>query len=254
MSYFGKYPVCHEPFTYFASIYDEFQRHKPYNEWVNHLIALFKKYRENVSNILEIGCGTGTISYLLSNNGYNVVGIDSSQEMINIARAKYGDNIQFYCQDARMLKINNNFDCCIAIYDVFNYLLFEKDLKRVFDNIFKILINDGLFIFDINSKYDLLHSYQENLYQTGDRYRCYSEYEILEKGKSIVQFTFKFYPPKGKSYYIELHRKRGYKRNEIKKILKSSKFKLINVFDGFSFKKARKKTRQFLFIAKKDSK
>ncbi|MHA1274881.1 MAG: hypothetical protein ACTSQS_15810 [Promethearchaeota archaeon] len=38
MSYFGKYPVCHEPFTYFASIYDEFQRHKPYNEWVNHLI------------------------------------------------------------------------------------------------------------------------------------------------------------------------------------------------------------------------
>ena len=81
-----------DAYTGFAAVYDELMDNIPYEEWGKYLIDLLNEYGIKDGIVLDLGCGTGNITEILANNGYDMIGVDNSQEMLNIAMEKRGDD------------------------------------------------------------------------------------------------------------------------------------------------------------------
>ena len=182
-----------EAYTGFAQVYDTFMDDTPYEEWSHFLLALLQKHREgrrdpvlcgtipadgkgtgnnyaietddNVikenlhqeqNTILDLGCGTGTLTQLLAAQGYDMIGIDNAQEMLQIAiekRDSAGLDILYLLQDMRTFELYGTVGAVISVCDSVNYLLEEEEIVQTFRLVNNYLFPQGLFIFDFNTVY-----------------------------------------------------------------------------------------------------
>ena len=95
-----------EAYTSFASVYDTFMDDVPYEEWGEYLHGLLKEYGINDGLVLDLGCGTGTMTELLADLGYDMIGVDNSEDMLEIAlekKVKSGHDILYLQQDMRII-------------------------------------------------------------------------------------------------------------------------------------------------------
>ena len=129
---------------------------------------MLKNQKTKVSNILELGCGSGNITKHLLDRGYEVVGIDISEQMLELATQKlstYGDKIILMEQDIRDLDFEiYEIDCILAVNDTFNYILEKEEVIEVFKFVYDHLKNNGCFIFDISSPHKLKTTLGNNTY------------------------------------------------------------------------------------------
>ena len=91
-----------DAYTGFSSSYDLFMDNIPYDNWSKYLIELLKEYNINDGIVLELGCGTGNITERLAKEGYDMIGIDNSYDMLDVAMEKKFDSeldILYLCQD-----------------------------------------------------------------------------------------------------------------------------------------------------------
>lgn len=164
-----------EAYTDFASVYDIFMDATPYEEWADFLSELIEKYgisvpaekeetqgtaemllRSERNLVLDLGCGTGTLTELLYRKGYDVMGVDNSQEMLNVAMAKKertGSEILYLCQDMRELDLYSTVGTVVCVCDSVNYLLEDEDIIDTFSLVNNYLYPGGIFIFDFNTVY-----------------------------------------------------------------------------------------------------
>ena len=163
-----------EAYTGFAQVYDTFMDDTPYEEWCDYLVGLLEKYRENnyiietdddvtkanlqqeQNSILDLGCGTGTLTELFARQGYDMIGIDNAQEMLQIAmdkREASGLDILYLLQDMREFELYGTVGAVISVCDSVNYLLEEEDVVRTFRLVNNYLYPKGIFIFDFNTVY-----------------------------------------------------------------------------------------------------
>lgn len=165
-----------DAYTDFAQVYDELMDDTPYEEWCAFLIDLFRKYgiddisgekgkREeemdgNLSqernSVLDLGCGTGTLTELLARKGYDMIGVDNAQEMLQIAmekRERSGLDILYLLQDMREFELYGTVGAVISVCDSLNYLLEEDDILQTFRLVNNYLYPQGIFIFDFNTVY-----------------------------------------------------------------------------------------------------
>ena len=107
-----------EPYTNFATVYDMFMDNVPYDQWTDYLVHLLKKHCIHEGLLLELACGTGSMTRRLSNKGYDMIGIDSSEEMLTIARDKSGDeknSILYLCQDMREFELYGTVAAVVSV-------------------------------------------------------------------------------------------------------------------------------------------
>ena len=172
-----------EAYTDFAEVYDTFMDDTPYEEWADFIAGLIEKYgiSKPVRNadcekdimkaeepddesilasernlVLDLGCGTGTLTELLYEKGYDMMGIDNSEEMLRIAmekKEKSGSEILYLCQDMRDLDLYSTVGTVISVCDSINYLLEDEDVEDTFSLVNNYLYPGGLFIFDFNTVY-----------------------------------------------------------------------------------------------------
>lgn len=182
-----------EAYTGFAQVYDTFMDNTPYEEWCAYLTGLLQKYRqdeqtersgESISEgggstgnnyametddnvikenlhqeqntILDLGCGTGTLTMLLAGRGYDMIGIDNAQEMLQIAMEKRdaaGLDILYLLQDMRSFELYGTVGAVISVCDSVNYLLEEEEIVQTFRLVNNYLFPQGIFIFDFNTVY-----------------------------------------------------------------------------------------------------
>lgn len=184
-----------EAYTGFAQVYDTFMDDTPYEEWCAYLVELLEKYRGNLESdtnviarnnasraqeneecddsvineetfckniqqerntILDLGCGTGTLTELLAKRGYDMIGIDNSGEMLQIAMDKRDDaglEILYLQQDMRSFELYGTVGAVVSVCDSVNYLLEEEDVVQTFRLVNNYLYPGGLFIFDFNTVY-----------------------------------------------------------------------------------------------------
>ena len=146
----------------FAYYYDEvITNNTNYDLWVEFV----EPYINKNSNILDLACGTGTFITMLKLKGYNVSGLDLSDEIIEIAKEKAKLNrlsIPFYIADMTNFKLSEKFDLITCFFDSINFLKEKTDIKKMLDSVYKHLNNDGYFIFDIFSK-ELMKEYENNI-------------------------------------------------------------------------------------------
>ncbi len=142
----------------FAGVYDALMKHTDYGKWTDYIEQVFRHYERTPKTIVDLACGTGSITALLARRGYSVIGVDASEDMLDAAREKHrklGLKVPFICQDMRDLSLHRPVDAIICMCDGFNYLLSHQDLERTFSRIYHFLKPGGLLLFDLSTKYKL---------------------------------------------------------------------------------------------------
>lgn len=143
-------------YTDFASVYDILMEHIPYDEWANYIENILKQHDIDKGLVLELGCGTGTMTRKMASKGYDMIGIDLSEEMLSIARQRgegKEDGILYLCQDMREFELYGTVAAVFCVCDSINYMLSQEDLKKVFCLVANYLDSGGLFIFDMDTVY-----------------------------------------------------------------------------------------------------
>ena len=145
-----------EAYTGFAAVYDTFMDNVPYEEWCGYIKSLLMEQGVKEGLVLDLGCGTGSLAELLSAAGYDMIGVDASEEMLELAyekKAVSGSDILYLCQDMRELELYGTVEAVISVCDCMNYILEYEDLVQVFRLVNNYLDPGGVFIFDLNTKY-----------------------------------------------------------------------------------------------------
>lgn len=124
-----------EAYTSFASVYDTFMDNIPYEEWSVYVKELLEEYGVTEGLVLELGCGTGTMTELLASAGYDMIGIDNAEEMLEIALEKKlssGHDILYLLQDMREFELYGTVKAAVSVCDSINYIMEEEELEEVF--------------------------------------------------------------------------------------------------------------------------
>ena len=136
----------------FAYLYDKLTADVEYVKRADYLEDLFKNSMEYKPVLIaDVGCGTGTICNILSDRGYDMIGIDSSYDMLNVAREKSQDkSILYLNQDMTEFELYGTVDVITCMLDSLNYLIEDGEIEEFFKLCHNYLNPEGLLIFDIN--------------------------------------------------------------------------------------------------------
>ncbi|MCI6093425.1 class I SAM-dependent methyltransferase [bacterium] len=249
-----------DAYTSFARVYDTFMDNIPYEEWAVYLTGLLNEYGVNYGLVLDLGCGTGNMTELLAKEGYDMIGVDNAEEMLEIAmekREKSGHDILYLLQDMREFELYGTVRAVVSVCDSVNYIDEEEDLTEVFRLVNNYLDPGGVFIFDFNT----LYKYREIL---GDRTIAenredcsfiwdnyyYEEERINEYELSI------FIREKENLFrrYEETHFQRGYTLDEMIRMIKDSGLEFVTAYDAFTREAPKEDSERIYVIAREKGK
>ena len=138
-----------EQFNLYAQYYDLLYKDKDYKKEAEYVHKMIQKYKPEAKTLLSLGCGTGKYEFELEKFGYEVFGIDLSQQMIDIANQARGDsNSEFIQGDIREIRLDKKFDVVISLFHVMNYQTTNEDLIKAFETAALHLRKNGIFLFD----------------------------------------------------------------------------------------------------------
>lgn len=243
-----------------AYIYDEFMSDAPYESWVSFAKEMFKQSNRQIKQIADLGCGTGEITCRLAKEGYSVVGVDNSSEMLSHAEQKASNqklDIHWLQQDLRTLKGLSNFDTAISFCDVINYITKPEEVKCVFKNVANLLNDQGLFLFDVHSLYHVKQNMVNNTFaEVTDKtsYIWFCE-EGEEPGDMYHDLTFFL---SNKNHYIrfdESHYQKVFSVDIYKQLLDEAGFNVKGVYSDFSIEEEgfSDESERIFFFAEKRS-
>ena len=145
-----------EAYTSFAYVYDTFMDNVPYGEWARHIREKLCEHGVTDGIVLDLGCGTGTMTERLAGYGYDMIGVDNSEEMLELAMEKKtesGYDILYLLQDMRGFELYGTVRAVVSVCDSVNYITEPDELEEVFRLVNNYLDPGGMFIFDFNTIY-----------------------------------------------------------------------------------------------------
>lgn len=230
-----------DAYTSFASVYDTFMDNIPYEEWAEYLVALLKEHQVEEGLVLDLGCGTGSMTELLAQAGYDMIGIDNAEEMLEIAiekREKSGHDILYLLQDMREFELYGTVRAIVSICDSVNYITEEDELVEVFRLVNNYLDPKGMFIFDFNTTY----KYKEVLGDrviAEDREECsfiWNNYYYEEEKINEYELSLFIREEDSDLYrkFQETHFQRAYDLKTIKELIEESGLEYITAHDAFT--------------------
>lgn len=238
-----------------AQVYDKLMhRDINYEEWADYIENLFDRYDINPQLVCDLACGTGNMTIPLARRGYDMTGVDISEEMLNIARDKSeGLDILFLNQNITDLDLYGTMGAFICMIDGLNYILPPKSLLKLFVRIKTCFIDDGgLFIFDISTEYKLknvigsntfIHCGKEIFYSWQNRY-------FEKKRLSDMFLTFFVKDGRGYSRFEERHLQRAHGGKELIWLLKEAGFKTVDTYDALTFNKPQNDSERIVFVCR----
>ena len=206
----------------------------------------------NKGLVLDLGCGTGSLTRLMSNEGYDMIGIDSSVEMLDIARGYGGKNILYIAQDMRDFELYGTVGAIISSCDCINYILEEDELVRVFSLVNNYLDPNGIFIFDFNTKlkYERIGDtvIAEN---QEDASFIWENFYFQEEEINEYDVTF-FLKEKGDMYrkVVEEHYQRAYTLDEVKNCIQKAGLRFVAAFDDYEDRPADNLSERICVVAR----
>ena len=248
-----------ESYTSFARVYDTFMDNVPYQEWADFLDTVLQKYGcfgKNLTanplqdtemeqallsernSVLDLGCGTGTLTELLADKGYDMIGIDNAEEMLEIAmekRMQSGKDILYLLQDMREFELYGTVGAVISVCDSLNYILDEEDMQKVFDLVNNYLYPGGIFVFDFNTVYKYktvigdttiaenredCSFIWDNYYHDEERINEYDLTIFVEEEEKLFR------------RFSETHYQRGYTLDEMKQFVKKAGLEFVTAMDA----------------------
>lgn len=288
-----------EAYTDFAEVYDELMDNTPYGEWCETLAGMIEQYgisrpvrgagdmrpgaepsdaeqgaatqkaaaQQNLEGllasernlVLDLGCGTGTLTELLYARGYDMIGVDNSPAMLNIAmkkREQSGSKILYLLQDMRELELYSTVGTVISVCDSVNYILEEEELVEVFRLVNNYLYPGGLFIFDFNTDY----KYREII---GDatiaenREDCSFIWENYYDGESFLnEYDVTVFVREGGLFrrFTENHVQRGYEPEQMRALVEQAGLRVLEMTDADTRRAVRPESERVCIVAREQGK
>lgn len=275
-----------EAYTDFAYVYDTFMDETPYEKWRDFIVGTIEKYgiskpvkgklpiketeasgQEAVQNslkeeqnlILDLGCGTGTLTEMLADAGYDMIGVDNSPDMLELAMEKRdsrGHETLYLLQDMRKLELYGTVGTVISVCDSLNYILQEEELLQVFKRVENYLFPGGLFLFDFNTVYkyaevmgdmtvaenrETCSFIWENSYYPEEEVNEYEVTVFVREGGASSKCYRKL---------SETHYQRGYTEEQMRRLLEAAGMKIELVLDADTLAETTDKSERIYMAAR----
>ena len=245
-----------EAYTSFAEVYDTFMDNVPYEEWADYLEERLKEYGVKDGLVLELGCGTGSMTELLAEKGYDMIGVDNSEDMLEIAmekRIESGHDILYLLQNMQEFELYGTVKAVVSVCDSVNYITEKAELEEVFRLVNNYLDPQGIFIFDFNTEY----KYREilgNQVIAEDREECSFIWENYYDHTSMIneyELTL-FVQEEDDLYrkYLESHFQKAYTLRDIRSMIEASGLKFVTAYDAYTQKAPMHNSERITVIAR----
>ena len=245
-----------EAYTSFAEVYDTFMDNVQYEEWADYLEERLKEYGVKDGLVLELGCGTGSMTELLAEKGYDMIGVDNSEDMLEIAmekRIESGHDILYLLQNMQEFELYGTVKAVVSVCDSVNYITEKAELEEVFRLVNNYLDPQGIFIFDFNTEY----KYREilgNQVIAEDREECSFIWENYYDHTSMIneyELTL-FVQEEDDLYrkYQESHFQKAYTLRDIRSMIEASGLKFVTAYDAYTQKAPMHNSERITVIAR----
>lgn len=240
-----------EAYTSFAEVYDVFMDNVPYGEWAEYIIGLLGEYHIESGIVAELGCGTGSMTRLLYAAGYDMIGIDASLDMLEIARMKES-GILYLMQDMREFELYGTVAAIVSVCDCVNYVTEPDGLLDVFKLVNNYLDPGGIFVFDFHPEIyyrDLLgdatfaEDREEMSFIWDNTYEPETRLNIYDISVFVREESDRY------RKFQETHYQRGYTLEEMQDLIERSGLKLLAMYDAFTHEPARPDSERVHVVA-----
>lgn len=240
----------------FALFYDALTENVDYETYAAYIKRLFDRYGKNITSVLDVACGTGSLTAELYRLGYDMIGTDQSPDMLMQAEAKKREknlDILYLCQRAEELDLFGTVQGTVCTLDSINHITDEETVIKAFEKISLFMEKDGIFIFDLNTEYKHRKILGDNtfVYDLDDIY-CVWQNEFDEENLVTHVFLDLFSAHEGlyERFYEEFD-ERAYPHENVLIWLEKSGFELVDFFEEFTDKKPKENTERIVYIARK---
>lgn len=246
-----------EAYSGFAKVYDLFMDNIPYEEWTDYVKELFAEEGITDGILLDLGCGTGSVTELLAKSGFDMIGIDNSEEMLEIAMEKReasGLDILYLLQDMREFELYGTVKGVVSICDSMNYILEDEDLLEVFRLVHNYLDNEGIFIFDMNTMYKYEEILADNTFAEDREESSFIWENFYDEEEEINQYDLSLFVKEDDGRYRkyeETHLQRAYVREDVEELIKESGLELLHVYDAFTRELPAEDSERIYFVCRR---
>ena len=258
-----------DAYTSFAQVYDLFMDNVPYDKWCSWICDYLRKEKVEDGLILDLGCGTGKLTRLMAKEGYDMIGIDMSYDMLDIAREQemfaqmevmdqmeamdQGREILYLQQDMREFELYGTVRAIYSSCDCINYLMEEADVEAVFRLANNYLDPEGLFIFDVNTPYKYEKLLGDNTFAEDREESSFIWNNFYDKEEGVNQYDLSIFVREEDGRFQrfrETHYQRSYSLETLKILIERSGMEFVAAFDAYSYEPVREDSEKITIVAR----
>ena len=249
-----------EAYTGFAAVYDIFMDNVPYEEWGEYIHSLLKDRGIEDGILLDLGCGTGTMTEKLADYGYDMIGVDNSEDMLELAmekRMESGKDILYLLQDMREFELYGTMRAAVSVCDSMNYILEEEDLLEVFCLANNYLDPGGIFVFDMNTPYKYREVIGNTTIAENREEGSFIWENCFDEESQVNEYALTLFIKEEDDLYRkheEFHYQKAYEPERVKELLEEAGLKVEAIYDAFTREPVREDSERIYFIARECTK
>lgn len=243
----------------FAFFYDLLMKNADYESRFGYIVSLLAENGIGEGILLDMACGTGTLSKMFALKGFDVVGIDSSEEMLSRAQEKkFEENFDalFLCQKMEELDLFGTIDAAVCTLDSLNHVTETENIREIFRRVALFMNDGGVFVFDVNTLFKHRKVLQNNafVFDTENIF-CVWQNTLLEDNETtqINLDIFEGDDEEDDSYvrYSEEFFERGYELDFLKRTLEEFRFEVVGIYDDMTKEPVKENSERAVFVCKK---
>lgn len=238
-----------------AAVYDDFTLNAEYEKRAEYFAKILEKNSITSGVLLDLACGTGTLSFLFEKAGFDVIGADISGEMLSIASTKkseLGSDVLFIEQDMRELELYSKVNACVCALDSINHLECIADVKKAFKSLSHFTEKGGIFIFDVNTEYKHTHILADNCF-VYESENCFLSWQNEINDDNSVEIYLDLFTEESGLYKreSEYFKEYIYSDTDLEKALNEADFEVLGIYDDLSFEKPTGTSQRKVFVCRK---
>lgn len=247
-----------ESYNEFAGSYDIFMDEVPYEQWKAYVLKAFDKYNVPKGLVLDLGCGTGTFTEMLADEGYDMIGVDMSPEMLYEASRKKetsGHDILYLCQDMREFELYGTVRAIVSVCDSVNYILRDEEMVETFKLVNNYLDPKGIFVFDFNTYAKYKEIGETTIAE--NREECSFIWDnYFDEVSGINEYDLTLFTKEGDMFRRteETHLQRGYTLEEMVACIEKAGMKVLEVADADEDREADETSQRIHIVAMEQGK
>ncbi len=238
----------------FSQFYDNLTFNVDYEKRADYIQSVLSLWGHEPGLALDLACGTGSLTIALKERGWDIFGIDGSQDMLSVAMDKAYDkelSMLFLCQQMEHLDLYGTIDTCVCTLDSLNHIVEKDKLQAAFDRVALFMNPEGMFVFDVNTvyKHRMILGNNTFIYDTDEVY-CVWQNSLKEN--NIISIELDMFEREGNLYtrHTERFKERAYEIDELKEMLNKAGFETLAVYRDMTDEPLKEDSDRAVFVAR----